>query len=148
MIFQQNMHQLYKLSFLLTASHVPAEECFVQSLDDSAEGDRIFPPGAESRVSWIIARNAIRITRPLPGDSLKGWSSGYNDVPEFAAVIGLPAFERFVFVLSVLERFTDQESARLLNCSVGDVVSARVNSLQSIARHDAEQSLFKKFDPC
>ena len=144
-IFQRDMHHLYALSFLLTANHVLAEKCFVQSLDDLPEGDPVFGEGAQSRVSWTIARNAIQISRPRPGDNLKerpyADDTGLDHPAEFAAVVGLPGFERFVFVLSLLERYTDQESSHLLNCSVDDVVKARAKALQSIVQYDKRVSV-------
>ena len=130
-IFQRDMRRLYALSFLLTADHGLAEECLVRSLDDSLEDDR-----SGSRISSTIARNAIRISGPRRGDKLKEHKPSERDSvdypPEFTAVVALPPFERFVFVLSVLERFTDRESSRLLNCSVDDVAAGRVKSLQSL----------------
>lgn len=132
-IFQRDVRRLYALSFLLTADHALAEQCFVQSLDDSLESDR-----SGSRISSTIARNAIRISRLRWGDTLKEHEpSGHDSLDhpaELTAVVALPPFERFVFVLSILERYTDEESSRLLNCSVDDVATARVNALQSIVQ--------------
>ena len=125
-IFRRDVHRLYTLSLLLTADHGLAEVCFVQSLDDSLEDDR-----AGSRISSTIVRNAVRISRPRNGDETSG-RDRLNHPAEIAAVVGLPPFERFVFVLSVLERYTDQESSRLLNCSVEDVAAGRVKALQSL----------------
>jgi DNA-directed RNA polymerase specialized sigma24 family protein len=45
----------------------------------------------------------------------------------------LPAFERFVFVMAVLERYSIQECALLLDCSTREVASARIRALQLIA---------------
>ena len=55
-----------------------------------------------------------------------------NQPAELAAVIELPPFERFVFVLSVLERYSDQECSLLLNTNRGEVTAARTHALQSI----------------
>ncbi len=63
------------------------------------------------------------------GDSVKA-----NQVfREWARVVALPAFERFVFVMSVLERFSDQDCSILLGCSRQDVALARTQAAEHIA---------------
>lgn len=44
---------------------------------------------------------------------------------------------RFVFVMTVLERYTDQECPVLLGCTRRDVVSARTHALQQLAAEAA-----------
>jgi hypothetical protein len=51
-----------------------------------------------------------------------------------AAIIKLPAFERFVFVMSVLEHYTDQECSLLLGCTRADVTAARSRALYQMGR--------------
>jgi hypothetical protein len=51
---------------------------------------------------------------------------------EIAAVLALPSFDRFVFVMSVLERYSDQDCSVLLGCARRDVLAARTRSLQQI----------------
>jgi hypothetical protein len=51
-------------------------------------------------------------------------------------VLGLEEFERFVFVLSVLERYSDQDCSLLLGCSRQDVREARIGALQHVAELD------------
>ena len=50
-----------------------------------------------------------------------------------AAITALPAFERFVFVLSVLERYSDQDCSLLLGSTRAQVIAARSRALQHIA---------------
>ena len=56
----------------------------------------------------------------------------------FAAIVGLSAFERFVFVMSVLEGQSEQECAILLRCSRRDVMIARVLALTRLTNTDAD----------
>jgi hypothetical protein len=51
---------------------------------------------------------------------------------EIAAVLELGAFERFVHVITVCERYSDQECAVLLGCTRRDVVAARTRAFQQI----------------
>lgn len=58
------------------------------------------------------------------------------EVPRFAAIIGLPDFERFVYVLTVLEGCTDRECAALLRASLTQVEDARLRALQHFWKHN------------
>jgi hypothetical protein len=133
-IFEKDMDRLYLLSLLLTADPTMAEECFVRGLDASSKGNRVFKEWLDSWAKRVIVRNAIRIIRPRPGASGTANHTAMNQPPEFSAVIGLPSFERFTFVLSVLERYSDQECSLLLNCSRSEVIAARVHALESIGK--------------
>ena len=41
-VFDEDMNSLYLLSFLLTADHEKAEQCFVSGLEDAVEGNPVF----------------------------------------------------------------------------------------------------------
>ncbi len=51
----------------------------------------------------------------------------------FKGVQELPPFDRVVFVMSVLERYSDRECSALLNCALGDVIAARIKAIQQIS---------------
>ncbi len=55
--------------------------------------------------------------------------------PRFSAILALPDFERFVYVLSVLEGCTDQECATWLDVSPRQIEEARLRALQSFWKH-------------
>src|SRR5947209_8554593 len=48
------------------------------------------------------------------------------------AISRLAPFDRFVFVISTLEQYSDREVAALLNCSGQEIKAARIRALQSI----------------
>ena len=50
------------------------------------------------------------------------------------SVLGLADFERFVFVLCVLERYRDHECALLLGCSASEVREARTQAIEELAQ--------------
>jgi DNA-directed RNA polymerase specialized sigma24 family protein len=54
-------------------------------------------------------------------------------------VMKLPIFDRFVFVMSVLEGYSDRDCALLLGCSCADVVDTRVRVFQQISRRATER---------
>ena len=137
-IFQEDMNRLHLLSFLLTADHSLAEACFIRSLEDSDKFNRVFKEWAQSWVRRTIIKNAIRISQPRSAASRRlssGPTAGAIKVPaEIAGIVQLMEFERFVFVMSVLEGYSDQECSLLLDCTRGDVNAARTRALQHIGR--------------
>jgi DNA-directed RNA polymerase specialized sigma24 family protein len=155
-IFDEDMNGLYQLSYLLTADREKAEQCFVSGLDDAVEGNQVFKEWARSWARRAIIQNAVRVINPQPA---KGNGSSHstavdnapNNAPnkalndalnngdlsagqhlEMDAVLALEPFERFVYVLTVLERYSDQESSVLLGCARRDVIAARVRALQQL----------------
>src|ERR1700757_4618005 len=111
-IFEKEMNSLYLLSLLLTGDHTIAEQCFVGGLHVAQEGSQVFKEWAESWARRTIVLNAIRMIRPRKiADSThstadSGGGNGLAEHPEIAGIVDLPAFERFAFVMSVLERYS------------------------------------------
>lgn len=137
-IFHAEMSGLYLLSLLLTADGDKAERCFLKSLEDSAGCTSVFKEWARSWARRTIIHNAIRQIDPRPADGISIPNSAprgsvANVQPEIAAVVDLPVFERFVFVLSVFERFSDQDCSLLLNSSRREVAAGRTCALRRIA---------------
>jgi hypothetical protein len=67
---------------------------------------------------------------------VKPWTvEGIRPMPvEISAVLGLADFERFAFVMSVLERYSDQDCALLLGCTRENLIAAKVSALQQLGR--------------
>jgi len=139
-IFEQDMNCLYLLSFALTGDRTLAEQCFVGGLHIAQEGNHVFKEWAESWARRAITQNAIRMIRPRKADD----APHFTAVPsvaaapiqhaEIAGIVDLPAFERFAFVMSVLERYSDQECSLLLGCTRGDVAAARTLALERLGQ--------------
>ena len=146
-LFMDEAISFYLLSFLLTAKHERAEQCFVAGLDECVEGNAVSRDWARPWARRIIIRNAIRMMLPRPGPSrptpsemnLKGDFTGLRlqDVP-FASILALEDFERFVYVLSVLERYQDQNCALLLDAAAQEVRDTRRRAFQRIAEYEIE----------
>jgi len=139
-IFDEDMNGLYLLSFLLTADHEKAEQCFVSGLEDAVDGNPVFKEWARSWARRAIIRNAVRVINPRPVEGSSGSSfasvNGDDKIPlvegqaEIAAVLRLEPFERFVYVMTVLERYSDHECSVLLGCARRDVLAARTRALR------------------
>ncbi len=141
-ILTQEMNSLYLFSFLLTADNDIAEKCYVCGLGECVEGISVFMDWGRSWARQTILKHAIRMIMPAPEHmdnlssiSLKGAAtSGKNNL--FAAIVGLSAFERFVFVMSVLEKQSDEDCSMLLGCSRRDVMIARELAFKRLADTD------------
>ena len=141
-IFEEDMTRLYRLALLLTADRGKAEQCFVSGLEDAVEGNPVFMEWARSWARRAIIQNAVRLIHPRPVEGnghsssalLDGKSKTLADeLPEeIAAVLELQAFERFVYVMTVLERYSDHECSLLLGCGRRDVLAARTRTLQGL----------------
>ena len=137
-IFAEDMSKLYLLAFLLTADGENAERCFAVALEDCSKSSRVFREWAHSWARRAVIQNAIRQAgRELDQqhrDSRQNSGSSPTVVPEgLSRVITLSTFERFVYVMSVLERYTDQDCAVLLRCRRQQVVDGRLRALQHLA---------------
>ena len=135
-VFQEDMNRFYLLSFLLTGERDLAEQCFVSGLKMSSEGNPVFKEWATSWARRTIILTAIRMVRSRLGDpqrsSVPPKSAGPSAISraEIANIIALPPFGRFVFVMSVLECYTEQECSLLLGCTRREAMEARERALR------------------
>jgi hypothetical protein len=139
-----NMDQYYSLVLLLTASEEDAERCFTLGLDAWSKACRdLAPMGQEIAHEYVkraLVDSALQICAPalgwVPNDAghdvwdekeLGNWS------PWVAAITQLDPFDRFVFVLSVLEWYSDEECSDLLHCDPKEIAESRVQAASSVA---------------
>jgi hypothetical protein len=138
------MERYYSLALLLTASEEDAESCFVLALDTWSKACANLVPMIQEVVDASIKRvlvdYALRICHPSLGGSprastrdIQGEKLASNHSPWAAAIIQLDIFERFVFVLSVLESYSDTECADLLHCQPDEIAESRVQALYSMS---------------
>jgi hypothetical protein len=97
----------------------------------------------------VIIVNAVRAINPRPreasGRSSSASISSQGKAPsveqvEIATVLALEPFERFVYVITVLERYSEQECSVLLGCARQDVVAARTRAFEQIGSAMASHS--------
>jgi DNA-directed RNA polymerase specialized sigma24 family protein len=137
-IFDEEKDSLYRLSFLLTADHDKAQQCFVSGLEDSVKGNLVFKEWARSWARRSIIQNAVRVINPRPTEEYAASSFNGNgralaeEPADTAAILDLAPFERFVYVMLVLEHYSEHECSILLGCARRDVIAARMRALQQI----------------
>jgi hypothetical protein len=146
--FNEEMHSLYLLAFLLTAAHDKAEQCLVFAMAECEEGIGVFMDWARSWARSAVLKRAIQMITPAPDhvDYLSLNSVERSATPAetnpFAAILLLDPFERFVFVMSILAEQSDEECAILLRCSRRDVMMARVVALKRQSSSDVLAEAF------
>ena len=139
-LFADNVDSLYQLAFLLTGDHDTAEQCFVTGVEDSVHGNNVFKEWAHSWAKRTIIQLAIRALQPKPFDPYSIEDTAAHSVPKsvpdrhdvIGRLLSLGDFDRFVFVMSVLERYSEHECALLLGCTPPNVREARTRALQQI----------------
>jgi DNA-directed RNA polymerase specialized sigma24 family protein len=133
-IFREELDRFYLLAFLLTANQEDAERCVIASVEDAVEGNPVFKEWAASWSRRITIKSAIQLIAPAAGQA-----NGKRDLWQgpkenfINAVTQLTPLERFVFVITVLERYSDSHCAALLDCTPEDVRTARIRAFQQLA---------------
>jgi len=150
-LFAKGVSELYQLSFLLTADHQKAEQCFTAGLEDSMRSNGVFREWASSWAKRTIVQNAIGQLKPQPSTAGSSTFTVPPNVPKLPAgedrhfglkaVLALPDFERFVFVMSVLEHYSAHDSSLFLDCSPREIREARFRALQQMATSKRKVSI-------
>jgi len=143
-LFLNDVERPYLLSYLLTANHVKAEECFAASFDDCVDGIAVFQEWVDAWARRVIVRKAVRLMRSSPSDpgprKCTFYAADKSSFPGIALCgdclakfLALEDFERFVFVLSVLEGYPDHSCAILLGTARQEIGATRVCALNHVA---------------
>src|SRR5258707_14925385 len=107
-VFLRDLDRLSSLALILTGDEPSAERCFLAAFDSCAEGI-VFN---ESAVRWSrrsVIKSAIGLMLPAPWNSSRPHLVGNRSDPNpeqdaaLKCIEELPPFDRFVFVMSVLE---------------------------------------------
>jgi hypothetical protein len=135
LIFSEEMPSLYLLGLLLTADAEKAEQCFVAGIGESVEGNAVFRQWARSWARRSIIQHAIRMIEPAQEKLAIAATEPIRlkIEPRLKAILQLDVLERFIFVMSVLERYSNQDCSILLGCSRQTLVTARARALEHLA---------------
>jgi DNA-directed RNA polymerase specialized sigma24 family protein len=140
-IFTDDMSGLYLLSFLLAGDPDEAETVFTAGIEESTRGKRVFKEWARSWARRSIIQSAIRILGPQQNSPnvapTPAVARAIEKLPlalqaEASAIIELAPLERFVLVMSVLERYSDHDCSILLGFARKDLDAARARALQQL----------------
>ena len=144
-IFDENSEDLQLFSLLLTNDREVAERCFVAGLEDSVHTNSVFKEWAHSWAKRTIILSAIRILQPRPANEaaclpelvlpkIDSAPAGWKGLVESRNVLALDDFDRFVFVLCVLEGYSERHCAIFLECTPREVRNALTWSMAQILK--------------
>jgi DNA-directed RNA polymerase specialized sigma24 family protein len=155
-VFTEEMNKLHLLALLLTGDEGKAEQCFVAGIEDSVRSNSVFRDWAHSWAKRTIIKNAIEAIQPrsgVPGGFSRTTLHKKRTLPSSSAlhvelqrVLTLEDLDRFVFVMSVLEGYSEKECSLLLGCSPGEVHDARTRALDYIAAQNSSAVFEAQFN--
>jgi DNA-directed RNA polymerase specialized sigma24 family protein len=149
-VFSEEVSSLYLLSLLLTGSHERAEACFVEGIGQSTKGNHVFKEWARSWARRTIIQSAIQLAAPMDyAPAVTGNADvarGMDKFPpilhaEIRAILKLAPLERFVFVMSALEHYSDNDCSLLLGRARRDIATIRARAMQQLGSSAVESSL-------
>ena len=147
-IYVEQLNSLYLLSLLLMADPQKAEQCFLSGFDDSVSNNCVLKERAHLWARRSVILHAIRLLSPRPIDEDESNEARLSRLngqrhekvpavlqahPNLIGIVRLNSFERFVFIMSVLEMYSHQECSLLLGCFRRDVINARTAAIRSFA---------------
>ena len=146
-IFEQHTNAFYLLALLLTGDVDAAEQCFLAGLDSCLNGWAVSKERAYYWSKRAIIKSAVRLVTPVPEEQAESSytreDADTSVIPaDLDPVLSLQDFNRFVFVMCVLERYSNRECAVLLNSSVQKVVTARSRAVLEIAKNNKSTPAF------
>lgn len=137
-VLTKDISYLYLLAYLLTGEQETAMQCVVNGLEDCIADNLAFKHWAHTWSKRTIIKNGIAMMVPTPAQSgnapIIHRAAGVTSTVEelIAAVLQLPLFDRFVFVITLLEGYSDRGCSVLLDCTPAEVERARTRISQSI----------------
>jgi len=153
--FERERASLQTLALMLTANSEAAKRCLIRAFRECIASSSVSKEWVLSWARRMVIRNAISLVMGSGGPSFvntnddadNGLIAFSPDIPLSAmatseSILDLPEFERFVFVICVLERYSIQDCALLLGKSPGEVneVRGRLRLRSSLARYGISKS--------
>jgi hypothetical protein len=133
---REDLQPLYLLAFLLIGNHAQAEKCFLATVGDAVGATGVFKGWERSWMKRCLIINAIRLVFAGTAERREQpdpWHDIDSDCGACCPINSLtrltPPFLRFVFVMTVLERYSDHECALLLGRTPRGVAEARTRAL-------------------
>jgi DNA-directed RNA polymerase specialized sigma24 family protein len=141
-VFEKSIKPLYLLAFLLTGNREYAKQCFVSTVEEAFKEQAVFKGWERSWVKRCLIKNAIQIVSPASARSAKRdlWEAHQHEAHRYDAidaVTKLAPLERFVLVMSILERYSAWDCSLLLGCSIKNVAVARMRALRRLPERNA-----------
>jgi DNA-directed RNA polymerase specialized sigma24 family protein len=144
-LFAREMTDLFRLSLQLTADAEKAECCLILAMRDCFANSTVSKEWALNWARRMVIRNAIRLVleteNAMPKDICGEAGPDFHLQPseyriealqDSVAILALPDFDRLVFVICALERYSILDCALLLKRPQKAVDEARVRAINLI----------------
>jgi hypothetical protein len=128
-VFTRDAESFYQLAFLLTGSERRAWDCILMAMEDCNKA-KVFKPWA---ASWSRLAVIERALKSSSGDSMVSSSDAERDSNEARAILQLKGIDRFVFVLSVLEKYSIRDCAILLRTNKREIAEIKTRTLREVS---------------
>jgi hypothetical protein len=138
-IFNEEMRSLFLLCLLLTADIDKAEHCFVSGLEQCMSESCSFLEWARLWARRVVIKKAIQLITPARQSPIRPVSKCFNRSSADGVdstlrdLLELDCLERFVIVITLIERYPDQDCALLLGCRRMDIVVTRAMALRKLS---------------
>jgi DNA-directed RNA polymerase specialized sigma24 family protein len=157
-VFECERAGLQRLALLLTANSEAAKRCLSRAFRECIASTSV---SKEWVVSWtrrMVIRNAISLVMGPGGRSFVNTNDDADDgfvafssddslgaIAASESILGLTEFERFVFVICVLERYSIHDCALLLGKSPRDINEARQRVGNQVGQIDGLSNISQRF---
>lgn len=138
LVLETNLKPFYLLTFLLTSNHKDAEQCLGAIIEESFTEDRVFKAWVVSWIKRCLIRKAIQIvfSRTDNEEPRNLWCKELGE-PQLRsmvdAITALEAAERFVYVMSILEGYSNKECSLLLDSTMDNIVRVRARASRRLS---------------
>ena len=134
--FAENTNSLYLLAFSLTTNHAAAEHCFVDAVEQTFKPNNVFKEWVSSWIRRTLITSAITTVFDASNSDKRNADSWYPGQGEgglaIDAITRLADLDRFIYVMSVLERYSIHECSLLLDCPASTVIKSRAHALWAL----------------
>lgn len=157
-VFESERLGLQRLALLLTANSEAAKRCLIRAFRECVSSGSVSKEWVLSWTRRMVIRNAISLVMGLGGQSFvntnddadNGLIAFFPDdspgaIAESKSILGLPEFDRFVFVICVLERYSMHDCALLLGRSPRDISEARQRVGNQVGQIDEFSDISQRF---
>jgi DNA-directed RNA polymerase specialized sigma24 family protein len=136
--FDKDMKSLFLLAFLLTGNRDVALQCFAETVEAATKSGSVFRASIGRWIKRCMIKTAIRtvFAGSNSANESRKQSTGMRGDPELqdviATVTSFERSERFVFVMAILEGYSDRDCSLLLNCSTEQVIQLKNRALHRL----------------
>ena len=144
-LFASEMADLFRLSLHLTADVEKAESCLILAMRECLANSSVSKEWALSWARRTLIRNAIRLVLGIENETpcdvsckagpdfhLQPSKYRIEALQDSFAILELPDFDRLVFAICVLQRYSILDCALLLKRSPKEVNDARVRAINQV----------------